>query len=161
MQDHRRGHAVTSCDTCARFKKPPPHPTVGLPKSSEFNDVSADPLYVKQGFFYLHIIDEFTKYSEAAIINRKNGSTKAFLTSWIGIFPALRKLFSDNAGESIGEDFVELCKIFNIKATTTASHSPWSNGTCECRNQFITNMIHKVYHIMILNVIMKLHLHGL
>ena len=80
MQDHRRD-AVTSRDTCARFKKPPPHPTVGLPKSSEFNVVSTDPLYVKQRFFYLHIIDEFTKYSEAAIINCKNGSTKAFLTS--------------------------------------------------------------------------------
>ena len=28
---------VYACDTCMRFKKPPPHPVVGLPKSSEFN----------------------------------------------------------------------------------------------------------------------------
>ena len=55
------------------------------------------------------------------------------------------KLFSDNGSEFIGDDFVELCETFNIKATTTASYSQWSNGTCECYNQFITNMLCKIY----------------
>ena len=126
------GDVVTSCDTCARFKKPPPCPTVGLPKSSEFTDVvSVDPHYIKPGLFYLHIIDEFSKYSQATIIKHKNESTKAFLTTWIGIFRAPRKFFSDNGSEFIGEDFVELRETFNIKATTTALYSPWSNRTCE------------------------------
>ena len=70
------------------------------------------------------MIDEFTKYSQAAIIKHKNESTKVFLTSWIGISEAPCKLFSDNSGEFICQDFVELCETFNIKATTTASHSP-------------------------------------
>ena len=112
---------------------------------SEFDDVvSVDLDYIKPGLFYLHIIGEFTTYSQATIIKHKNESTKAFLTSWIGIFRAPRKLFSDNGSEFIGEDFVELCETFNIKATAAASYIPWSNGTCECRNQFITNMFHKV-----------------
>ena len=112
---------------------------------SEFDDVvSVDLDYIKPGLFYLHIIGEFTTYSQATIIKHKNESTKAFLTSWIGIFRAPRKLFSDNGSEFIGEDFVELCETFNIKVTAAASYIPWSNGTCECRNQFITNMLHKV-----------------
>ena len=112
---------------------------------SEFDDVvSVDLDYIKPGLFYLHIIGEFTTYSQATIIKHKNESTKAFLTSWIGIFRATRKLFSDNGSEFIGEDFVELCETFNIKATAAASYIPWRNGTCECRNQFITNMLHKV-----------------
>lgn len=54
-------------------------------------------------------------------------------------------MFSDNGGELTGEGFVELCGTFNIKVPTTASYSPWSNKTCERHNQFITNMLHKVY----------------
>ena len=113
---------------------------------SEFDDVvSVDLHYIKPGLFYLHIIGEFTKYSQATTIKHKNESTKAFLTLWIGIFRAPCKLFSDNGSEFIGEDFVKLCETFNIKATTAASYSPWSNGTCECRNQFTNNMLQKVY----------------
>ena len=67
------------------------------------------------------------------------------LTSWIGMFGAPCKLFSDNGGGFIGEDFVQLCETFNVKATTTVSYSPWSNGTCERHNQFITYILHKVY----------------
>ena len=97
----------------------------------------------------MHIIDKFTKYSQAAIIKHKNESTKVFLTLWIEIFGASYKLFSDNGNEFIGEGFVELCETFNIKATTTASYSPWSNRTCERHNQFITNMLFMV----VINVI--------
>ena len=136
---------VYACDTCTRFKKPPPRPIVGLPKSLEFNDVvSVDLHYIKQDLYYLHVTDEFTRYSQAAIMKRKSESAKVFLCSWIGIFGVPRKVFSDNGGEFIGEDFIELCEIFNIKVSTTASHSPWSNGTCERHNQFITNMLHKI-----------------
>ena len=39
-----------------------------------------------------------------------------------------------NGGEFVGEDFIELCEIFNIKVSTTASYSPWSNRTYERHN---------------------------
>lgn len=45
---------------------------------------------------------------------------KGFVTSWIGIFGAPCKLFSDSGSELIGEHFVELCETYNIKVTTTA-----------------------------------------
>ena len=73
---------VYACDTSMRFKKPSPRPVVGLPKSSEFNDVvSVDVHYIKQYLYYLHVIDEFTRHSQVAIIKRKRESAKAFLCS--------------------------------------------------------------------------------
>ena len=93
-------------------KKLPHRPTVGLAKSSEFNVLSVDLHYIKSGLFFLYITEEFAKYIQAAIIKHKNKSTKAFLISWNGIFGAPRKLFSDNGGEFIGEDFVEHCETF-------------------------------------------------
>ena len=82
------------------------------------------------GVFYVFKLDKWyqiaqrTTYSQAPIIKHKNESTKAFLLSWIGIFGGPRKLVSDNGGEFIGEDLLELCKTFNIKATITALYSP-------------------------------------
>ena len=105
-------------------KKQLPCPTVSLSKSSEFNDVESVDLYIKPELCYLHIIEEFTEYSQAAIIKHKNESTKAFLTSWIGIFGVPSNLFSGKGNEFIGENFVELCEAFNIKANTLASYSP-------------------------------------
>ena len=135
---------VYACDTCTRLKKPPPRPVFWLPKSLEFNDVvSVDLHYIKQNLYYPHVIDEFARYSQAAIIKRKSESAKAFLCSWIGIFGAPPKVFSDSGGEFIGEDFIEL-EILNIKVSTTVSYGPWSNGACERHNQFITNMSHKI-----------------
>ena len=89
--------------TCIWLKKPPPHAVVRLPKSSEFNDVvSVELHWIKQDLYYLHVIDEFTRYSQAAIIKSKSESAKAFLCSW-----------NFNGGEFIGENFIELCEIFN------------------------------------------------
>ena len=43
---------VYACDTCTPLKTPLPHPVVGLPKSSEFNDVvSVDLHYIKQDLY--------------------------------------------------------------------------------------------------------------
>ena len=89
---------------------------------------------------FYHIIDEFTRYNQAAIIKRKSESVKAFLCSWIGIFSAPRKVFSDNEGEFIAEDFIELCEVFNIKGSATASYSPWSKVMGHVRD---TIMYHK------------------
>ena len=103
---------VYACDTCTWLSKPPPCPVVGLPKSWEFTYVvSVDFLCIKQDLYYLHVIDEFTQYIQAAKIKRKSECAKTFLCSWIGIFGAPRKVFSDNGDEFIGEDFIELCKI--------------------------------------------------
>ena len=64
---------VNNRETCLTFKRPSPRPVVGLPKASEFNDtVSVDLHQLKPNLWYLHIIDEFTRFSNAAIISKKN-----------------------------------------------------------------------------------------
>ena len=64
---------VESCDTCIRFKKAPPRPIVGLSKASDFNDtVSVDLHQLHSDLYYLHMIDEFTRYSNAVIIKKKS-----------------------------------------------------------------------------------------
>ena len=40
---------------------------------------------------------------------------------WISIFGAPRKVFSDNSGEFIGEDFIDVCESFGINISTSAS----------------------------------------
>ena len=71
-------------------------------------------------------------------------SVRTFMKSWISIFGAPRKVFSDNGGEFIGDDFLDMCETFGIKVSTTPSYSPWSNGLVERHNQTLTNMLLKI-----------------
>ena len=98
------------------------------------------------------MIDEFTRCRNAVIIKKKSSSLKAFIKNWLNIFGAPKRLFSDNGGEFISDEFYEISERFNIKVITTLSYSPWSNGLCERHNQFLTNMFDKF--VMMSNVIM-------
>ena len=68
----------------------------------------------------------------------------AFIKNWQSIFGAPKRLFSENGGEFISDEFYEMCERFNIKVITTPSYSPWSNGLCKQHNQFLTNMLRKI-----------------
>ena len=97
-----------------------------------------------ENIWYLHVIDEFTRYSNAAVIRKKDASVRVFMKCWISIFGAPRKVCSDNGGEFIGEDFIDMCESFGIKVSTSASYSPWSNGVVERHNQTLTNILLKL-----------------
>ena len=136
---------VNSCETCTVYKKQAARPVVGLSKSDDFNQTVAMDLHqLEPNLWYIHVIDEFTRYSNANLIRNKDASFKAFLKCWISLFGAPAKAFSDNGGEFISDDFVTMCERFNIKISTTPSYSPWSNGLCERHNQTLTNTILKV-----------------
>ena len=64
------------------------------------------------------MIDEFTKYSNAVIIKKKLSSLTVFIKNWLSIFGAPKRLFSDNGGEFINDEFYEICKRFNIQVIT-------------------------------------------
>ena len=134
-----------NCETSLKFKCPQPRTVVGLPKASEFSDtVSVDPHQLKPNLWYLHKIGDFTRFSNAAIISKKNDSMKAFILSWIDLFGASTRIFSDNGGEFISDNFYGMCEKFNIKMISTPSYSPWSNGLCERHNQFLTSILSKI-----------------
>ena len=92
----------------------------------------------------MHMVDEFTRFSSAAIISSKTMAAQVFIKHWICYFGAPKLVFSDNGGEFIGEYFIEMCQQFNIKVKTTPSKSPWSNGLCERHNQTLTSMLLKI-----------------
>ena len=94
--------------------------------------------------WYMHIIDEFTRFSNAHIIRHKDATVCIFMKCWISMFGAPCKVFSDNGGEFISDEFVDMCEAFGMKMSTTPSYSPWSNGLCERHNQTLTNILLKI-----------------
>ena len=105
--------------------------------------------------WYMHVIDEFTRYSNAQIIRSKDATVRTFMKCWVSLFGAPETVFSDNGGEFVGGDFIAMCEGFNIKVTTTPSYLPWSNGLCERHNQTLSNILLKIKRIP--NVTGRLH----
>ena len=59
--------------SCAR-------PVVGLSKAKDFNETICLDLHeMNSGLYYLHIINEFTRYSNAVSIKKKSSSLTAFI----------------------------------------------------------------------------------
>ena len=109
------------------YRKANPKPIVGFSWTTDFNQtVGMDSHQLEENVWYLHIIDEFTRVSNAIIIRNKGTSAviKKFLQSWISIFGSPNKVFSDNGGEFESEEFKDMCENFNITFTTTPSYSP-------------------------------------
>ena len=99
---------------------------------------------LKRNLLYLHVVDEFSRFSAASLIANKSLVAKSFLKNWVAIFGAPKKVFTDNGGEFDSSIFHELCEKFNIKIQTTPLYSPWSNGVCERQNQTLTSMLLKI-----------------
>ena len=135
---------LSSCTTCFKFKKPS-QPIVGLSKEEDFNQtVSVDFDKLNPKLWYMHMVEEFTRYSAAAIISTKTITAKIFMKYWIAIVGAPKTVFSDNGGEFIGKSFVEICVQFNIKIKTALSENAWSKGLCKRQNQTLTSTLLKV-----------------
>ena len=63
---------VNDCDSCRRYKREKPKPAVGFPLASAFNETVAVDLHqLEKNLWYLHMIDEFTRFSAGAIITSK------------------------------------------------------------------------------------------
>lgn len=133
------------CSICKRYKQTPPRPAVAFPLASTFNDTVAMDLKFIHSKIILHMIDHATRYSQACVIPNKKKETivKAILDHWISMFGSPKKFLSDNGGEFVNADFLELAEKFNIKVLTTAAESPWSNGLCEKHNHILGDMILK------------------
>ncbi|XP_077971779.1 uncharacterized protein LOC144425883 [Styela clava] len=138
---------VKKCETCSVLKKSPPRPAVGLPRASRFiESVAIDLHQLESNLWYMHMVDEFTRFSNAVIVRSKSSSIIAnkFLLRWISIFGSPQKVFTDNGREFNNHEFLDMCDNFNIIVNTSPAYSPWSNGVCERHNQVLTNMLHKI-----------------
>lgn len=138
---------TNSCDICQRHKRANPKPIVGLPQASDYNQTVAVDLHqLEANVWYLHIIDEFTRFSAGCITRTKQTSqfVKNFIKHWISIHGAPQRLFSDNGGEFDSHEVRDMAENFNIQVITTPAYSPWSNGLLERHNQTLTEILLKV-----------------
>ena len=133
------------CETCKIFKATPPRPSVSFPLASVFNEVVALDLKFVDQEIILHMIDHATRFSQACVITNKKKQTivQALLDNWIAIFGPPGKYLTDNGGEFVNDEMVQLAEKFNITLMTTAAESPWSNGLCERHNAVLAELIIK------------------
>lgn len=138
---------IKRCGICTLYKKPPPRPAVSLPRSQDVNDVVAMDLHqLMPNLWYLHMIDEYSRYSRATIIKSKHASVivQKFMQCWISVIGAPQKVLSDNGKEFDNAEFRDMCENFNIKVMTTPAFAPWCNGICERHNAILSDILHKV-----------------
>ena len=133
------------CSTCKIFKATPPRPSVSFPLASVFNEVVALDLKFIDQQIILHMIDHATRFSQACVITNKKKQTivQALLDNWIAIFGPPGKYLTDNGGEFVNDEMIQLAEKFNITLMTTAAESPWSNGLCERHNAVLADLIVK------------------
>ena len=136
----------SQCDVCKRFKKRPLKPAVGFPLASQFNQTVAMDLKQFGDKYMLHMVDHLSRYSAACIIDNKRKETivNGIMEHWVRIFGSPNKFLSDNGGEFINKEFMDLAEKYNITIMTTAAESAWSNGLVERHNGLLANMINKV-----------------
>ena len=129
------------CQFCLKYRKPKPRPVVGFPKSQEFNGcVSMDLKEVAKGkVWLLHLVDEATRYTAAAVINSKKTEivVEKIIQIWFAYFGAPKKMHSDNGGEFSSEVMRDLHEKFNVETSTTPGEAPYSNGTVERGNTML------------------------
>lgn len=135
-----------NCDVCKRFRRAPPRPVVSFPLATEFNETVAMDIKFINTRPVLHLIDHATRYSRACVLNNKKPMSviQAVLTHWIQIFGQPVQFLTDNGGEFVNSELIELSEKFNIVLLTTAAESAWSNGLCERHNGVIADMVSKV-----------------
>ena len=91
-----------NCIICKTHKKPPPRPVVRLPRATTFNHTVAMDLHgLDKNIWYFHMIEKFTRFSNATIIKSKSHTIliKNFLQNWV-VFLAVHQKYLVIMGES-------------------------------------------------------------
>ena len=136
------------CETCKRYKRVPPRPVVSIPIGQKFLDVVAmDLKHIRENTWVLHLIDSYTRFSGGTIINNKRPETiiKGILECWVKFLGVPRKILTDNGGEFVNQDFMDMADNLNIHVMTTPAEAPWCNGICEKHNHIIGGMLDKLW----------------
>ena len=137
-----------SCDWCMKYKsREKPHRKVAIPSGNTFNDVVAvDLKKLDNGIWIVHYIDTVTRFTVAAPLKTKTGKeimTKTF-NHWISIFGRMNTLMSDNGGEFVNYDFLEMCSMCSINFKTSPASSPWCNGMIERHHSLLSGMVNAI-----------------
>lgn len=79
---------ISECETCQRYSRTTPKPAVGLPLASQHNETVAVDLHeLEPGVWYLHSIEQFTRFSAGSILTTKRGTeiVRHFIHDWVSV----------------------------------------------------------------------------
>ncbi|CAG2221800.1 unnamed protein product [Mytilus edulis] len=102
---------------------------------------------IGHNFYYLQIIDLFSRLSAAAIIRRKYSQlvVDKFMQIWVSVYGAPEVgVYTDNGGEFNSQIFRDMAENLNMSVKTTAGYSPSSNAIVERHNATLTETVKKV-----------------
>ena len=91
-----------TCTICQQYIRTPSHPVVSMPLSRSFNDVIALDLHelreLGSSVYYIHIIDLFSRFSQAEIIHNKRAKTivNSLNKLWCFQYGVPNKILTDN-----------------------------------------------------------------
>ena len=143
-----------NCKTCLALAKHKPKPKVCLPLANKFNDVLAfdltfwNDILTKKIVCILHCIDLATRLSAACVANSKDPKhiVDNLVKTWLNVFGAPVKIYTDNGGEFANKKLVELIENLGIEFKATAAESSFSNGINERHHAIIKSILDKIRH---------------
>ena len=136
-----------TCEHCTIHQRNRPKPKVSLMTPKDVNDiVGMDIKDLSTGHHMFHCIDLFSRFSTTTIIPNKKKETiiEDLFQNWITIFGRPTTFLSDNGGEFLNEEFLDMCDELEIVFKTTAAYAPFSNGICERHNGIIADSYNKI-----------------
>ena len=94
----------------------------------------------------LVVVDNFTRYVQAFIMNNHTAHTMAHVlyNNFFSIFRFPQRLMSDQGTEFTGDVIAAMCKLLGIEKIRTTPYHPQSNGSAERVHQTLQRMISKL-----------------
>lgn len=135
---------IDSCEGCILRKRNPDKPAVAMLMAKDVNDtVAMDLKKLKNGKHIIYLIDVFSRFTKAKILNRKKPEEviDAVMEKWISTFGTPTRFITDNGGEFSNEEMQLACSKLNIIHKTTGANSPWQNGLCERNHATVDNIL--------------------
>ena len=94
----------------------------------------------------LVIVDQFTRYVQAFVMNNHTAYTTArvLYNNFFSVFGFPQKLMSDQGTEFTGDVIAAMCKLLGIEKNRTMPYHPQTNGSAERVHQTLQRMIGKL-----------------
>ena len=141
---------IKQCEKCEMFKTPkensmaPLQPIVShrILELLVIDFIGPLPVSKKGNRYILSMIDHFSKYAAAFSTNRQDTPTViACLNQFFARFGPVEKILSDNGRSFVSKEFIEFCKTWSIKKSTSTAYHAQTQGLCEKWNGTIIQIL--------------------
>ena len=141
---------IKQCEKCEMFKTPKENSTAPLqPIVSQrilellvIDFIGPLPVSKKGNKYILSMIDHFSKYAAAFPTSRQDTPTViACLNQFFARFGPVEKILSDNGRSFVSKEFIDFCKTWSIKKSTSTAYHAQTQGLCEKWNSTIIQIL--------------------